>query len=149
MDFIENNERNLDILSQDSDSDFFEKWTSLLGQKKAINTPSSEKFEEEGSFLNQSKEEFNCEIVENPYRRSAKSFYVQENFNVSFDKMRKARRYDNSSFCLEKRTTTMKSQFSRSSKEVFLGIKRKQAASQERLDRNKSWLGDLKSQVKL
>jgi len=63
--------------------------------------------------------------------------------------MRKARRYDNSSFCLEKRTTTMKSQFSISSKEVFLGIKRKQAASQERLDRNKSWLGDLKSQVKL
>ena len=144
---------NIDIL--DSDRDFFEKISNFL-ENPEFNNETTEKnknneipvFDNNTSFINQSKEEFNAEYIENPYRKSSKSFYIQQNLNLSFEnKYRKSSKLQNSSFCLEQKYTTTKTQFSRSSNEVFLGIARNQAKSKERLEKNKNWFGDLKSQV--
>ena len=134
-------ELTLSGLSVDDDLEFYQNWIKILNteQKEAI---SPYKFEEDETFINQSKEEFNCTINERI------SDYKQ-NLNVSLDRGRKTmNKRTNQSFHLE-RTTIVQSDYSRSSKGMLRNMFKNQGNMNSMFSKHNNWLSSLKTQVKI
>ncbi len=133
------NELNLSGLSLTDDCEFYQNWIEILNNQPK-ETISPYKFEEDETFSNLSKEEFNCTIKERI------SDYKQ-NLNVSLDRSRKiTNKRTNQSFHLE-RTTFVQSDYSRSSKGMFRNIFKNQDNMKSMFLKHNNWLSSLKTQV--